>query len=556
MGAMRTISLDKTLNHIFVIGRGRDRTDALIYVHGSTKVLCLLPHEPQSSLREDLRFLLKGQQSSGLDPSSAGGGVLEDMLNFSIQVSMLGVSLVSSRPEEIIYASLLEFSCASNWTASHQSIDVSASSLQVDSQLKKSSFPVALRPASKGVDYSKPFLTFQSIKNLLDTTCDHFEKLMVGIQEMEVEMDEVLISSLIEFTNQMKDPLESEGTNSPGGSSLSQHLSQSLALVSHPNLEAMSPSRLYVKKLGISGIKLHFTSQGSQHTTKLSIWKNTVTQVLGNILLNIKRAPIRFKALELQEVHGTPMEDIKKFYLAQMGTQLVSIFPSMSIIGNPQGLFVDIATGVKDFFQEPYEAFVRSPASLPRSIASGFGSLIKNSVSAPLRSAGGVTAAIGDGFATLAMDSRFQERRRKRRNPSNTLTGVLTGLEGLGDGILSGMWGIFAQPVIGARSGGIGGFFKGIGKGLLGAISKPVAGAVDLVTGTTEGTRNMGEFLSRTKIRPVRIPRSFGRNGTLQCYDPISTLGTVFLKKLRGGRYKRDTYVTHLFPERVTMPFS
>ena len=49
--------------------------------------------------------------------------------------------------------------------------------------------------------------------------------------------------------------------------------------------------------------------------------KNTVTQVLGNILLNIKRAPIRFKALELQEVHGTPMEDIKKFYLAQMGTQ-------------------------------------------------------------------------------------------------------------------------------------------------------------------------------------------------------------------------------------------
>ena len=60
---------------------------------------------------------------------------------------------------------------------------------------------------------------------------------MVGIQEMEVEMDEVLISSLIEFTNQMKDPLESEGTNSPGGSSLSQQLSQFCAAISSsPNL--------------------------------------------------------------------------------------------------------------------------------------------------------------------------------------------------------------------------------------------------------------------------------------------------------------------------------
>lgn len=36
------------------------------------------------------------------------------------------------------------------------------------------------------------------------------------------------------------------------------------------------------------------------------------------------------------------------------------------------------------------------------------------------------------------------------------------------------------QPVKGAQSGGVGGFFMGLGKGIGGAICKPAAGAVGL----------------------------------------------------------------------------
>ena len=80
---------------------------------------------------------------------------------------MLGVSLVSDRPEEILYVSLLEPTFVTNITASHQSIAASAVGMQIDCQLEKKSFPVVLRPNVKSMDISKPFLTFNSVRNLL-----------------------------------------------------------------------------------------------------------------------------------------------------------------------------------------------------------------------------------------------------------------------------------------------------------------------------------------------------------------------------------------------------
>ena len=43
------------------------------------------------------------------------------------------------------------------------------------------------------------------------------------------------------------------------------------------------------------------------------------------------------------------------------------------------------------------------------------------------------------------------------------------------------------KPVEGAKSDGAKGFFKGVGKGLVGVVTKPVAGAVDIVSKTSEG---------------------------------------------------------------------
>lgn len=43
--------------------------------------------------------------------------------------------------------------------------------------------------------------------------------------------------------------------------------------------------------------------------------------------------------------------------------------------------------------------------------------------------------------------------------------------------------------LIGARKGGVEGFFKGIGKGIAGLIVKPTGGVIDFVTSSLDGVK-------------------------------------------------------------------
>jgi hypothetical protein len=56
--------------------------------------------------------------------------------------------------------------------------------------------------------------------------------------------------------------------------------------------------------------------------------------------------------------------------------------------------------------------------------------------------------------------------------------------------MFSAVAGVIAEPVKGAKQGGIKGGAKGIGKGILGLVCKPVKGTIDLVTQTTRGIGN------------------------------------------------------------------
>ena len=56
--------------------------------------------------------------------------------------------------------------------------------------------------------------------------------------------------------------------------------------------------------------------------------------------------------------------------------------------------------------------------------------------------------------------------------------------------MFSAVAGVIAEPVKGAKSGGLKGGAVGFGKGILGLVCKPVKGTIDLVTQTTRGISN------------------------------------------------------------------
>ena len=81
------------------------------------------------------------------------------------------------------------------------------------------------------------------------------------------------------------------------------------------------------------------------------------------------------------------------------------------------------------------------------------------------------TGSVGKGLSVATMDSSFQNRRRIaliRNKPKHAIDGVAQGTNVLATSLVSGLTGVLTQPIKGAESDGVAGFFRGIGKGLVG----------------------------------------------------------------------------------------
>jgi hypothetical protein len=69
----------------------------------------------------------------------------------------------------------------------------------------------------------------------------------------------------------------------------------------------------------------------------------------------------------------------------------------------------------------------------------------------------------------------------------NVGQGIVRGTMTFGGGLLKGVTGIVADPVAGAKQGGVLGFMTGVGKGLVGVPGQIIGGALSAASQVTEG---------------------------------------------------------------------
>lgn len=81
------------------------------------------------------------------------------------------------------------------------------------------------------------------------------------------------------------------------------------------------------------------------------------------------------------------------------------------------------------------------------------------------------------------------------RRPQNIMSGISSGMQSVGKGVLGGAAALIAAPVVGARSEGLSGFAKGLGAGLCAAVALPVAGAAVGITQIARGAYNTPEAI-------------------------------------------------------------
>ena len=91
------------------------------------------------------------------------------------------------------------------------------------------------------------------------------------------------------------------------------------------------------------------------------------------------------------------------------------------------------------------------------------------------------------------MQSR--ERENMEKKPKHFGDGLLMGLKSAGRGFESGLTGVITKPVEGAKKKGIKGLLSGAWQGVSGLVIKPVSGTLDLLSKTTQGIQNTGQFI-------------------------------------------------------------
>ena len=120
-------------------------------------------------------------------------------------------------------------------------------------------------------------------------------------------------------------------------------------------------------------------------------------------------------------------------------------------------------------------------------------SAMMSEMSGALTAYAGVPSATLSGSADVS-DVDFNDVFSLRR-PQNVMSGLSSGLQSTGKGVLAGTAALFAAPYVGAKTDGAAGFAKGLAAGIASAGVLPVVGATVGVTQIVRGAMNTPEAI-------------------------------------------------------------
>ena len=368
---------------------------------------------------------------------------LDEMQIVLVLKGGVGVSLVSRDPaEELVYICLTNIVIDYQSLPSAQLLDGSVQSFQVDSQVAESSMPIVLyvSPSSKTDDSRHlPAIHF-SISRTPPTTANPnaeiFKHLILTVKNITFNIEEEMIYKLHKFLRltDMEDTEMEEMEDNTGWEHQLSLMAASTQL-----------TRYYfgTLKLSLSQVKL------SVHkSNKLNTELKEVKRKLGLSLITFEDASVELDAF----VRTHPFETlpfltsiIAKHYRDELISQAVLILGSTDFLGNPIGFMNDLSEGVSGL------------------IDGDLGGLVKNVTHGAANSAAKMTGSLSHGLSKVSLDTKYDEKRLmiKKKHSDNSKQHLVAGLKGLGFGVLGGLTSVITEPIEGAASDGVSGFFSG-----------------------------------------------------------------------------------------------
>ena len=302
----------------------------------------------------------------------------------------------------------------------------------------------------------------------MESTLNYITQFSVFLDTFEIRIDDVTIDALLSMYTQIpfiaRTEAEEDNVMIYDPRPLQTKLDKKIQEYQADN------KRIYIKHLTLEPIDICFTFRNAPGHKFGSMAANLLTD-FGLVLASIDSAKIRLNYLQSTHIFGSKDEIVSriyKHYSRQLWTQLVKLFGSIELLGNPVSLIENLGTGVVELFYEPLYALVTGKGSkhgkFGTTLAYGAVSFISHSVSGISSTIYNITKTIMKGIATLTADPSYLRKRQrvKNRKIKNIKEGVVFGLKYFFHVFFSSIIGIFTKPCIYSKLTGFFGFCRGL----------------------------------------------------------------------------------------------
>jgi hypothetical protein len=493
----------------------------------------------------------------------------------------VGVSVIDSTPAELFYISAIEIrgkfkekvGFDKKRTKRMRKYYLTVGNIQVDNmQAKGKLFPMIF--GCSVFDNKVPIVQIEvdkvSYQKFLGDgkyekdSIDRFSWVELLIQELKLNIDQVVIDSVLEFASRASESLNFNSPfHPPPGkpltfSLISPYLSVNLNPVN--SLEVQQSLKSYFKLLRFSAIKIIISFRKSSKNLSPNLDPRSgfgllgVASAIGGAFANISDSPLYFKELLIQESFQTIsliISQVMKNYTRQGILQAYKILGSSDLLGNPVGLIDKLGTGVLEFINEPVKGVIKGPKAFAEGVSKGVRSLVGNIVAGSFGSISKITGNLYGLVREVGGDTHGAERLNDSDNAfDNFYQGIKGGVLELAEGVT----GIFTKPWKGAKKGGAKGLLKGIGSGLLGVFTSPLSAALRIGSGISTGVTNAATFLTKGKVTQmgrIRFPRHFSPLEVLEPYNWEVAEAKDFLCRVDDLRKEQIVFYMRIDEEEI-----
>jgi len=453
----------------------------------------------------------------------------------------------------------------------YHDFELTLSSLQVDNHVWKSIHPVMIFCPSS-TEPNEPLLHMSAVRRLQPNSSSLvFRYAAIRLLEIEIFLDRRTVECIATFMQPLgrsrfikyEDPNEWIQKTTVDMAKFFRGSDQRATREIEAVVQTANSGRIYFEQLHLHPVRLSltFTQEWMEWTAGAD--GLMIFQFIRG-MASIANAPLKFTSFVVGHAFESPqalLRIITTHYSSQLTKQIFGIIGSLAILGAPADFISNVGTGVRDFFYEPINGMMHSPAHFIEGLEIGTQSLARGVFVGVVRGAANVTDVVNANLAGLTADDDFiDERKAHQRMLTDAMSRGVTKrtiqdslyLAGasVARGVKSGTVGMWEQPTMYASKHGPVGFIKGIGKALVGAIVKPVVGVGDaavLVMNHVSDATSDKQVLPKI---PMRLRRALPRFSPEKRFSvrlvPYDDKAAKAQKIVTGGESVDDVYIGHV----------